>query len=207
MFLERQSPEPPCYPWELHFWHSPRAGGWWVWWGRYVPGGFMNKPSSAENCKPVWSGKFWWEVVLLLVIAFSAGTANFRGMWIGARLTGQGHSSCQSQVWRRDLFQVNLFGSHLSWLEISMFPGFMKLVDKDWPLLGTLGISTLLCIIAECFILSSFRYLFALPISSASMRILVNSKIIQCVVFIDSANIYWGLGAKDYAKGYVLRIC
>ena len=95
---------------------SPRAGHWWVWWGRYVPGGFMNKPSSAENCKPVWSGKFWWEVVLL-VIASSAGTANFRGMWIGARLTGQGHSSCQSQVWRRDLFQVNLLGSHLSWLE------------------------------------------------------------------------------------------
>ena len=61
----------------------------------------------------------------------------------------------------------------------SMFPGFMKLVDKDWPLLGTLGISALLCIIAECFILSGFRYPFAPPISSASMRILVNLKVIH----------------------------
>lgn len=92
----------------------------------------------------------------------------------------------------RDLFQVNLFGSfvhggylaHLSMVEKGMFPGFMKLVDKN-GLLCTFEISTLLCVIAY-FIVSSFSYQLAPSTSSASLRTLVSSKVIQYIVFICS---------------------
>ena len=60
-------------------------------------------------------------------------------MWVGARLSVRDRDSAKVKSERRDLFQVNLLGSHV------------ELEDKDGLLLQTFGISTLLCVTVHGF--------------------------------------------------------
>lgn len=124
----------------------------------------------------------WLEIVLHSIIASSAGTTNFRGIQVGARLSVRDTVSAKVKSERRDPFQVNLFGNHLSWVELA---------DKDWLLLWTFGISTLCN--SLWFYFRLFQIFLSLPFPQLALEEWSAVKLVCSIhSFIHVANIYWG---------------